>query len=66
MKLAEKEINLFSFTRKTAPLDILKGYRINPNGSATLDLIAAAKLPSFKKTVDSLKPLPKKDLNNER
>ena len=49
-------------THKTEPLDILKGYRINPNGSATLDLIAASKLPSFKKTVDSLQPLPKKDL----
>jgi hypothetical protein len=49
---------VFDFNNKSAPLNILKGYNINPNGSASLDLMEAAKLASFKKTVSNLQPLP--------
>jgi len=53
---------LFGSHKKPKKLCILKGYWINPNGSVSIDLIESSKMPSFKRMVASLHPLPLKEL----
>jgi hypothetical protein len=53
---------LFGSHKKPKKLSILRGYWINPNGSVSIDLIESSKMPSFKRMVAGLQPLPLKEL----
>ena len=52
----------FGSHKEPTKLGILRGYWINPNGSVSIDLIESSKMPSFKRMVAGLQPLPLKEL----
>ena len=52
----------FGSHKEPTKLVILRGYWINPNGSVSIDLIESSKMPSFKRMVAGLQPLPLKEL----
>ena len=63
-KMKDNAFNRFLFGshKKPRKLSILRGYWINPNGSVSIDLIESSKMPSFKRMVAGLQPLPLKEL----